>query len=157
MFKIFKIFSTFNPIKRFKIEVQLMLYFSTRSGFFRKRFQRRIYYIYSCDISHTANIHESVTFGHPLGIVIGSNVVIEKNCSIYQNVTLGANFLKNNKMPYVKENTMVGAGAKVIGDIVIGQNCVIGANAIVTKSIPDNSIVVGTNIIKPRTNTKNES
>ena len=145
MYKILKLFFTSNPIKRFQMECQLMLYYTKRSRFLRKRFQRRLYYIYSCDISHSAQIHESVTFGHPIGIVIGSNAVIEKNCSIYQNVTIGANFASDNKMPRIKQNTKISAGAKIIGDIIIGENCIIGANAVVTKSIPDNSIVVGAN------------
>ena len=147
MYKILKLFFTSNPIKRFQMECQLMLYYTKRSRFIRKRFQRRLYYIYSCDISHSAQIHESVTFGHPIGIVIGSNAVIEKKCSIYQNVTIGANFASDNKMPRIKQNTKISAGAKIIGDIIIGENCIIGANAVVTKSIPDNSIVVGANKI----------
>lgn len=48
-----------------------------------------IYYKYHCDISASANIHESVRFPHPIGIVIGNGVSIGPNCSIYQNVTLG--------------------------------------------------------------------
>jgi len=53
-------------------------------------------------------------------------------------------------MPHIMEGTKVGAGAKIIGGIVIGKNCLIGANAVVTKSVPDNSVVMGFNQIKPK-------
>ncbi len=148
--KILKLFLTRNPIKRFQMECQLMLHYSQKSRFLRKYFQRRLYYVYGCDISHSAQIDKAAAFPHPIGIVIGSNAVIEKNCSIYQNVTLGSNFASDNKMPYIKQNSSIGAGAKLIGDITIGENCIVGANAVVTKSVPDNSIVVGANQIRPK-------
>jgi len=150
MFKIIKLIFTKNPIKSFQMEMQLMLHYSDRSRLLRKYFQRRLYYIYSCDISHSTKIHESVGFPHPIGVVIGSQAVVESGCKIYQQVTLGSDFLSDNKMPHIKENTTIGTGAKLIGDITIGKNCIIGANAIVTKSVPDNCVVVGANIIKEK-------
>ena len=151
MLKLLKLFSTKNPKKRFQIECQLMLYYSRKEAhYLRKRFQRRLYYIYGCEISHTAQIHTSVEFVHPIAVIIGSRAVIEEGCSIYQGVTLGSNFHTDGTMPHIKNNTMIGAGAKIIGGITIGENCIIGANAVVTKTIPNNSIVVGANIIKAR-------
>jgi len=150
MLKIFKLLFTNSPVKRFRIELSLMFYYHNKIRFLRKIFQRRLYYIYHCHISNQAYIDESVTFIHPLAIVIGSNAIIEKNCSIYQSVTLGSTLNNQNKMPHIKENTIIYAGAKLIGDITIGKNCIIGANTVVTKNIPDNSIVVGVNKIHPR-------
>ena len=154
MLRLFKLLLTRNPKKRFQLESQLMLHYSRKkSHFLRKRFQRRIYYIYGCEISHTAQIHESVEYVHPIAIVIGARAIIEEGCKIYQNVTLGSDFIGNGGMPNIKKNSYIGAGAKLIGDITIGENCIIGANAIVTKSVPDNSIVVGANRIKPKLST----
>ncbi len=150
MLELFKLLLTHNPKKRFRLECQLMFDYGKRSGFMRKRFQRRLYYIYGCEISPSARIDKTVEFIHPLGIVIGSKAVVEEGCIIYQQVTLGSDFTDMQKMPYVKRGTLIGAGAKLIGGITIGENCVIGANAVVTRSVPDNSIVVGANIVKPR-------
>jgi len=147
LLKILQLFTINNPIKKFNIEYQLMLYYSNKNKFLRKIFQRRVYYKYNCEISHTAKIDSSVRFVHPIAVVIGSQVKIEKNCIIYQCVTIGTNFNCNNKMPIIKEGTTISTGAKIIGDIVIGENCIIGANAVVTKSIPANSTVINANQI----------
>ena len=136
--------------KCFSLEVQLMLLLNEKINFLRRIFYKRIYYKYHCEISNQSKIDKSVMFPHPIGIVIGSNAIIDKNCSIYQNVTLGSNFFQNNEMPHIKSNTIISAGAKVIGGVIIGENCIIGANAVVTKNIPPNSIVVGANIVHPR-------
>lgn len=144
---IFKWLTTNSPSKKFSLECQLMFLFSGKFRLLRKYFQRRLFYRYGCDISHTAKIDKSVCFGHPLSVVIGSNVVIERGCHIYQGVTVGANLAGNNSMPIIKKNTTVCAGAKLIGGIVIGKNCIIGANAVVTKDVPDNSVVVEANKI----------
>lgn len=53
-------------------------------------------------------------------------------------------------MPTIKSGTTISSGAKIIGDIIIGNNCIIGANAVVTKSVPNNSVVVGANKIHKR-------
>ena len=74
-----------------------------------------------------------------------------KGVIVHQNVTFGAlRFDETERRgimcyQYVGENTIIGAGAKVLGDVKIGKNCVIGANAVVTKNVPDNTTVVGYN------------
>lgn len=151
LINIIKVFFTNAPMKKFMLEVELMLHFSGKNRILRKYFQRRIYYKYNCEISHSSKIDTSVRFIHPIAIVIGSNAIIEKNCMIYQCVTIGSTASDNNKMPYIKEGTIVYAGAKLIGGITIGKNCTVGANAVVTKSVPDNSIVVGVNKIHKKT------
>lgn len=150
MYKFVELLLTNKPSRKFSIEIALMRKFASRGRFLRKLFQRRIYYVYGCDISQSANIHESVSFVHPLGIVIGSKATIEEGCYIYQHVTIGSDFMDGNAMPKIKRNTMVGAGAKIIGGITVGENCLVGANAVVTKNIPDNSVVFGCNQIKRR-------
>ena len=90
----------------------------------------------------------NINFPHPIGIVIANNATLGKNCIIYQNVTIGAKSYELAKMgkkyfPTIGDNVTIYAGACVIGGIKIGNNVVIGANAVVTKDIPDNSVVVG--------------
>ena len=152
IFKILKLFATNNPIKKFNLEYQLMLAYSGKNKFLRKYFQRRLYYKYNCEISHTATIDHSVKFVHPIAIVVGSNAKIKKDCIIYQCVTIGTSFNCNNQMPHIKYGTTISTGAKILGAITIGENCIIGANTVVTKSIPANSTVVGTNKILQNSN-----
>ncbi len=154
---IFKLFTTNNPVKKFNLEYQLMLHYNNKNNFLRKIFQRRLYYKYHCEISNHAQIDKSVKFVHPIAVVVGSNAKIEENCIIYQCVTIGTSFDCDNKMPYIKSGTTISKGAKIIGDITIGHNCIIGANAVVTKDIPDNSTVVGANkILLPKEKKENE-
>ena len=136
---------TSEPSKKFRAEIDLMYWGHEHSHFIRKYFQRRIFYIYNCDISHLSDIHSSVIFPHPCGIVIGSKAKIAAGCRIYQQVTIGSNFDSDNSMAHVKQNTYIGSGAKLIGGIEIGTNCYIGANAVVTKSFSDNCSIVGNN------------
>jgi len=113
---LFKFLFNSNSHKLFHIQLRLLLECNKKKiRFLRKFFQNRIFYNYNCDIDHYSKIHNSTKFGHPIGIVIGSNVIIEENCSIYQGVTLGANFMKNNDMPHIKKDTIISAGAKIIG------------------------------------------
>ncbi|KCV74185.1 serine acetyltransferase [Vibrio parahaemolyticus VP49] len=137
--------STSEPSNKFRAELDLMFWGTQHSRFIRKRFQRRIFYVYNCDVSHLADIHPTVLFPHPCGIVIGSQAKVEKGCRIYQQVTIGSNFDSDNSMAHVSENTYIGSGAKIIGGISIGKNCYVGANAVITKNVADNSSIVGNN------------
>lgn len=87
-----------------------------------------------------------INFMHgPYGIFISGDAIIGKNCSIYQQVTIGSNMLVDSKTlgsPTIGDNCLIGAGAKIIGNITIGNNCRIGANCVVNQNIPDHSIVV---------------
>lgn len=102
--------------------------------------------IFSCDISIEAGIHHTVHFPHnALGVVIHRGCQIGKNSVVYQNVTLGVNFNEDydNMAPKIGRNVIIGAGAKVIGNITIEDNCIIGSGAVVTKNIIANSVVAG--------------
>lgn len=90
-------------------------------------------------------IKVKTSFPHPVGIVIGKHVKLGENCKIYQNVTIGS---KNSNgipddYPKIGDNVTIYANCVLIGAITIGNNVIIGAGTIVTKSIPNNSIVVG--------------
>ena len=84
------------------------------------------------------------------GIFISSEAVIGTNCIVFHQVTIGSNRLKDNPhfgSPIVGDNVYIGSGAKLIGKIVVGNNVRIGANAVVTKDVPSNCVVVGNNRI----------
>ena len=82
--------------------------------------------------------------GHFGGIVVNYETVIGKNCNISQGVTIGvANRGKNKGYPQLGDNVYIGPGAKIIGSIKVGNNVAIGANCVVTKDVPDNSVVAG--------------
>nr|WP_280178724.1 serine O-acetyltransferase [Candidatus Prometheoarchaeum syntrophicum] len=96
------------------------------------------------DIHPGASIGKNFFIDHGTGVVIGETAVIGNNVTLYQGVSLGGVSLKKKKRhPTLGNNIEVGAGAKILGPINIGNNVKIGANSVVTKNIPDNSIVVG--------------
>ena len=76
--------------------------------------------------------------------MINGRSVIGKNCNISQGVTLGqANRGQNKGYPILGDNIYIGPGAKIVGAVKIGNNVAIGANCVVTKDVPDNSVVIG--------------
>jgi serine O-acetyltransferase len=89
---------------------------------------------------------KKIIFPHPIGIVIGQYVNIGEKCIIYQNVTIGAKSIKDSedkKYPTIGNNVFIGSHAVIIGNIIIGDNVVIGAASFVNKDIPNNTVVVG--------------
>lgn len=89
---------------------------------------------------------QKVNFPHPVGIVIGEKVKIGKNCTIFQNVTIGAKDTvgyKSAKYPILEDNVTVFANSIIFGDVTIGENSIIGCGSVVFKSIPPNSVVAG--------------
>lgn len=95
-------------------------------------------------------IHPGATIGrrffidHGMGIVIGETAEIGDGVMLYHGVTLGGQVLTQTKRhPTIGDNVTIGAGAKVLGPVTIGANSAVGANAVVTKDIPENSIAVG--------------
>lgn len=96
------------------------------------------------EIHPGAKIGKRFFVDHGMGVVIGETAEIGDNVMLYQGVTLGGISLEKGKRhPTIEDDVLVGAGAKVLGNIVIGKGSRIGANAVVTKSAPANSIVVG--------------
>ena len=96
------------------------------------------------EIHPAAKIGKNLFIDHGCGVVIGETTIIGDNCTIYQNATLGGTGKEHNKRhPTLKDNVIVGAGAKVLGNITIGNNVKIGANTVVLKDIPDDCTVVG--------------
>lgn len=104
---------------------------------------------FNSEILFEAKIGKGLKLIHPFGIIISKHAIIGKDCTIFQFVTIGAVDKQgiSNKAPRIGNNVYIGAGAKILGDIGIGDNVKIGANAVVTKNVPDNCTVVGPNRI----------
>jgi serine O-acetyltransferase len=82
---------------------------------------------------------------HPYGIIIHSKTIIGQHVTIMQQVTLGGGKLGINEAPVIEDYVYIGAGAKVLGNVHIGQHAVIGANAVITRDVPAGATVVGAN------------
>ncbi|MBP3375861.1 MAG: serine O-acetyltransferase [Clostridia bacterium] len=96
------------------------------------------------EIHPGATIGKGLVIDHGTGVVIGETTEIGDNCTLYQGVTLGGTGKDVGKRhPTLGNNVLVGAGAKVLGPIVIDSNSKIAANAVVLKDIPENSTAVG--------------
>lgn len=96
------------------------------------------------EIHPGAQIGNGFFIDHGMGVVIGETTIIGDNVLLYQGVTLGGTGKERGKRhPTLGNNIVVGTGAKVLGNITIGDNSYIGANAVVVKDVPPNSTVVG--------------
>ena len=103
------------------------------------------------EIHPKAKIGKNLFIDHGMGVVIGETSEIGDNVTIYHSVTLGgispsieSNEQRNVKRhPTLKNNVVVGSGAQVLGPVIIGENAKIGANAVVTKDVPENAVMVG--------------
>ena len=141
--------------KKFK----LIFYFRIANFFYKKNQIKRTYltrflqsiftkmfnkYLekFCCDFKIKTEIGKGLHIPHPLGIVINGKAKIGNNCTIMQQVTIG-NKLNDDNIPIIGNNVFIGAGAKIIGNIKIEDNVIIGANSVVTKSISKNCIVAG--------------
>ena len=103
-----------------------------------------------CEI-YTSKIGNRCFFPHLSGIIIAYFAEIGNDCVICQQVTIGIDrFRDKHKAPFIGNNCFIGAGAKIIGPIRIGDNVRIGANTVVTKDVPSNCTVVGANRIIQR-------
>lgn len=96
------------------------------------------------EIHPGAQIGKGLFIDHGNGVVIGETAKVGNNVTIYHGVTLGATGKDTGKRhPTVEDNVMIGAGAKILGPIIIGKNTKVGAGAVVLSSSPENSTIVG--------------
>ena len=103
------------------------------------------------EIHPRAKIGRNLFIDHGMGVVIGETSEIGDNVTIYHMVTLGgispsinSNDQRGSKRhPTLMDNVVVGSGAQVLGPVVVGKNAKIGANAVVTKDVPENAVMVG--------------
>lgn len=81
---------------------------------------------------------------HAMGVVIGETAIIGDDCTLYHGVTLGGtSWEKGKRHPTLGNHVVVGAGAKILGPIYIGNHARVGCNAVVVKDVPDQSTIVG--------------
>ena len=96
------------------------------------------------EIHPGATIGRRVFIDHGMGVVIGETAVIGDDCTLYHGVTLGGtSWNKGKRHPTLEAGVVIGAGAKVLGPITIGENAKIGSNAVVVKDVPANATAVG--------------
>ncbi len=96
------------------------------------------------EIHPGAAIGKGLFIDHGMGVVIGETAVIGDNVTLFQGVTLGGTGKEKGKRhPTIGNNVVVGTGAKVLGNFTVGDNVQIGANAVVVREVPANSVVVG--------------
>ena len=103
-------------------------------------------FLTAIEIHPGAQIGKRLVIDHGVGVVIGETAVIGDDVLIYHGVTLGGKTLDPVKRhPTVGDRVILGAGSKLIGNITIGNDCRVGANAVVTKDMPAGTVAVGVN------------
>ena len=115
------------------------------------------------EIHPKAKIGKNLFIDHGMGVVIGETSEIKDNVTIYHMVTLGGiapsinsdNQRDVKRHPTLENNVVVGSGAQVLGPVIVGKNAKIGANAVVTKNVPENAVMIG--IPAKNINTKSET
>ena len=103
------------------------------------------------EIHPAAKIGKNFFIDHGMGVVIGETSEIEDNVTIYHSVTLGGISPSTNsdkqrgikRHPTLKNNVVVGSGAQILGPVIVGEFAKIGANAVVTRDVPEHAIMVG--------------
>ena len=103
------------------------------------------------EIHPKAKIGKNLFIDHGMGVVIGETSEIGDNVTIYHMVTLGgispsinSNSQREIKRhPTLMDNVVIGSGAQILGPVIIGKNAKVGANAVVTKNVPDNAVMIG--------------
>jgi len=139
--------SFWEPGKKLLASIRLYQYTCNKKGGYYKVvskvavIQHRFWSVVTgADIPLNSNIAGGLLITHPNGIVIHPKAEIGPNCLIFQQVTIGS---RDGGIPVVKGHVDIGAGAKIIGNIIIGEHVRIGANSVVLKSIPDGCSVAG--------------
>ena len=96
------------------------------------------------EIHPGAGIGRRFFIDHGMAVVIGETTVIGDDVTLYQGATLGGTGKEKGKRhPTLGNNVVVGAGAKILGNVVVGENCRVGAGSVVLRDVPDNSTIVG--------------
>jgi serine O-acetyltransferase len=106
--------------------------------------QHRVSEAFHVDAHPAAKIGKGVMIDHATGVVIGETAVVGNNVSILHNVTLGGTGTTDgDRHPKIGDGVVLGAGATILGPVIVGTNVKIGAGSVVLQDIPDNSVAVG--------------
>jgi serine O-acetyltransferase len=106
--------------------------------------QSRSSAVFQCDINPNASIGRGIFLDHATGFVVGETAVIEDDCSILHDVTLGGTGKEHeDRHPKIRRGVLIGAGAKILGNIEIGHCARIAAGSVVIKPVPNNVTVAG--------------
>ena len=112
--------------------------------FFPRAISQIARWLTGIEIHPSAKIGERFFIDHGMGVVIGETAEVGDHVTLFQGVTLGGTGKERGKRhPTLGNHVVVGAGAKILGGITIGDNVKIGANSVVLKSVPPNSTVIG--------------
>ena len=158
MIEIIKKYKHYDPAAKGYLEVALLYpgikavlmhkishaLFKAKIPFFPRMVSEFSRFITGIDIHPGATIGKNLIIDHGMGTVIGETCIIGNDVIIYQGVTLGGTELKHAKRhPTLEDHVVVGAGAKVLGNITVGTGSRIGANSVVIEDVPPNSTAVG--------------
>lgn len=158
MFSLLTAYKHYDPAAKSKIEI-LLLYPGVKALFFHRIahalfragipfFPRMISefsrFITGIEIHPGAVIGKNCIMDHGMGIVIGETTIIGDNVILYQGIVLGGTKLDPVKRhPTLENNVVVGTGAKVLGNITLGESSRVGANSVVIENVPAHCTVVG--------------
>ena len=141
---VFEIFFLYPGIRAWVLHRIAHVLYVAHLPFFPRLFSEWSRFFTGIDIHPGATIGRRVIMDHGMGIVIGETAIVGNDVLIYQGVTLGGTSLERAKRhPTIGHNCVLGAGAKVLGNIDIGAGSRIGANSVVVRDVPAGCTVVG--------------
>lgn len=158
MLDFLKAYKNYDPAAKSLAEV-LFLYPGVKAIFFHRLahdfYTSKLYFVArfvsevsrlltGIEIHPGAKIGKRVVIDHGMGIVIGETAVVGDDCLIFHGVTLGGkSFEAKKRHPTIGNKVVLGAGAKILGNITIGDNSIVGANSVVTHDVPSGVVVTG--------------
>jgi len=140
----FEVLTAYPGLKAIRMHRRTHWLWNAGFKWWARRRSNRTRRITGIEIHPGAVIGEGFFIDHGMGVVIGETARIGSDCTLYHGVTLGGtSWQKGKRHPTLEDNVVVGAGAKVLGPITIGEGARIGSNAVVVKDIPAGATVVG--------------
>lgn len=139
--EVFLLYPSINALIVYRIAHKL---YNKKCFFLARLLSQLARFFTGIEIHPGAKIGKGLFIDHGMGVVIGETAEVGDNVTIYHGVTLGGTGKdKGKRHPTVKDNVIIGAGAKILGPITIGNNVKVGANSVVLKDVPDNATAVG--------------
>ncbi|WP_405098311.1 serine O-acetyltransferase [Oceanobacillus sp. FSL H7-0719] len=140
----FEVFLTYSGLHAVWFHRIAHAFYNKRLYFLARAISQFSRFVTGIEIHPGAKIGRRLFIDHGMGVVIGETCEIGNNVTIYQGVTLGGTGKEKGKRhPTVMDNALIATGAKVLGDIIIGENAKVGGGSVVLKDVPQNSTVVG--------------